>query len=69
MNDMNMPHTLDAMDLIVLAVLMFTVAMVIAWLVSPALRTWIERPKYRFLANVEGYDRHIGPADAHSRDE
>jgi hypothetical protein len=57
MNAMNMPHSFDAMDLIVLAVSLFTAVMFIAWLVSPALRTWIERPKYRFLASVESYDR------------
>jgi len=56
MNDMNMPYSFDAMDVIVVAVLLFTVIFFIAWLVSPALRTWIERPKYRFLSNVEDYD-------------
>jgi hypothetical protein len=45
------------MDFIVLAVLIFVVVFFAAWLISPALRTWIERPKYRFLADVEDYDR------------
>jgi hypothetical protein len=62
MNEMKMRHSFDvhafdAMDGIVFAVLLFTVVFFIAWLASPALRTWIERPKYRFLANVEDYDR------------
>lgn len=57
MNGMNMPHSFDAMDVIVFAALAFTVIFVIAWMVSPSLRTWIERPKYRFLADVESYDR------------
>ncbi len=69
MNGMNMSHSFDAMDLIVLAVFVFTLVMFVAWLVSPALRTWIERPKYRFLANVESYDRHIEPTDAITRVE
>jgi hypothetical protein len=62
---MNMPYSFDAMDLIVLAALLFTVIFFIAWLVSPALRTWIERPKYRFLASVQNYDekRPSGPRD------
>lgn len=58
MNGMNMSHSFDAMDLIVFAVLLFTIGMFVAWLVSPKLRVWIERPKYRFLANVETYDSH-----------
>ncbi len=62
MTGMNMAHSLDAMDLIVFAVLLFTVVFVAAWLISPALRTWIERPKYRFLANVENYDDSQRPA-------
>jgi hypothetical protein len=59
MNGMNMAHSLGAMDVIVLAVAIFTVVFVIAWLVSPALRTWIERPKYRFMENVEAHDRKL----------
>ena len=47
---------LGGMDFIVLAVLIFVIVFFAAWLISPALRTWIERPKYRFLASVEDYD-------------
>jgi hypothetical protein len=54
---MNMGSEFGAMDLIVLVVALFTVIFVAAWLLSPTLRTWIERPKYRFLADVEDYDR------------
>ena len=54
---MNMGSDLGAMDVIVLVVTLFTILFVAAWLFSPALRKWIERPKYRFLADVEGYDR------------
>jgi hypothetical protein len=49
--------TLGGMDFIVLAVLIFVVVFFAAWLSSPALRKWIERPKYRFLADVEDYER------------
>ena len=54
---MNMSSDFGAMDVIVLIVTLFTVLFVAAWLLSPALRKWIERPKYRFLSDVEGYDR------------
>lgn len=45
-------------DPIVYAACVFTGAFVVAWAVSPALRAWIERPKYQFLENVR---RHDGP--------
>jgi len=44
-------------NLIVLASLALAVAFVIAWLVLPDLRAWIERPKYEFQDAVQGYDR------------
>jgi hypothetical protein len=46
-----------AMDLIVLIAVGFAVLFLAAWACSPNLREWIERPKYRFLADVEQYDR------------
>jgi hypothetical protein len=55
MNSTVQPVT--AMDLIVLIVVVFAVLFLAAWVSSPGLRTWIERPKYRFLADVESYDR------------
>ncbi len=45
------------MDGVVLAAGVFAVVFFAAWLVSPALRAWIEKPKYRFQANVQDYDR------------
>lgn len=57
---MNMTHSMTGMDAIVLAVLVFTIGFLAAWALSPNLRTWIERPKYRFLADVEGYDKAQG---------
>jgi hypothetical protein len=50
------------MDAIVLLAVAFAVVFLAAWLVSPSLRVWIERPKYRFLADVQSYD------DLQSRD-
>ena len=50
-----MPMSL--MDLIVLLAGVFAVAFLFAWLLSPRLRVWIERPKYRFLADVQSYDK------------
>jgi hypothetical protein len=55
---MTTPAT-TTMDLIVLIAVIFALAFVAAWICSPTLRAWIERPKYRFLADTEGYDRVI----------
>jgi len=44
-------------DLVVLASVIFAVLFIVAWFASPALRTWIERPKHRFQDAVQGYDR------------
>lgn len=46
----------SAMDLIVGLAALFAVVFFAAWLVSPRLRAWVERPKYRFQANVRSYD-------------
>ena len=53
---MTMHSHLDLMDAIVLLTVVFAVVFFAAWLVSPRLRTWIERPKYRFLRDVQSYD-------------
>ena len=47
---------LPAMDLIVGLAALFAVLFFAAWLLSPRLRAWVERPKYRFQANVRSYD-------------
>ena len=52
-----MPEPMTAMDAIVLVAVAFVVAFLAAWCVSPALRDWIERPKYRFQKDVQSYDR------------
>jgi hypothetical protein len=44
-------------DIIVGASAAASLAFVLAWLLRPDLRAWIERPKYRFLADVRRYDR------------
>ena len=44
-------------DAIVLIAIVCAVAFVAAWLLRPDLRAWIERPKYRFQANVRSYDQ------------
>ena len=54
---MTMPMPMTAMDAIVLVALLFAVVFLGAWLVSPSLRAWIERPKYRFLADTKSYDQ------------
>jgi hypothetical protein len=45
------------MDAIVSLAGAFAVVFLVAWLISPRLRVWIERPKYRFLADVQTYDQ------------
>ena len=54
---MTMPMPMSLMDLIVLLAGVFAVVFLGAWIVSPRLRVWIERPKYRFLADVQSYDQ------------
>ena len=43
-------------DVIVLSSAAFAVVFAAAWLVSPALRAWIERPKHRFHEAAREYD-------------
>jgi hypothetical protein len=52
-----MPFSITMMDGIVLLAVLFAVVFSAAWLISPRLRVWIERPKYRFLANVQQADQ------------
>jgi hypothetical protein len=37
--------------------IVFVLGFFVAWLVRPELRAWIEKPKYRFQANVQSYDQ------------
>ena len=50
-------------DIVVLASVALAGAFVMGWLVSPGLRAWIERPKYRFQDAMQQYDvaqhRHV----------
>ena len=65
MATMTMPISL--MDVIVLLAGLFAVVFVVAWIVSPKLRDWIERPKYRFLADVQSYDQRQDHEPKHTR--
>ena len=66
---MTMPMTMSVslMDVIVLLAGIFTVVFPAAWLISPSLRVWIERPKYRFLADVQRYERSQDHEPKHTR--
>ena len=44
-------------NLIVFSALAFAVLFTGAWLLSPRLRIWLERPKYRFQANGQDYEQ------------
>lgn len=44
-------------DIIVGASAAASVAFVVAWILRPDLRAWIERPKYHFLTAVQRYDQ------------
>jgi hypothetical protein len=46
-----------AMDLVVGLAILFALVFLAGWLISPRLRAWVERPKFRFQANVRTYDR------------
>lgn len=50
-------------NIIVFSAIGFAAVFFIAWLIRPDLRTWIERPKYKFQANVQSYD-HMRSSDS-----
>ena len=54
---MNMTAPMSAMDVIVGRAVLFAVIFFAAWLGSPRLRAWVERPKYRFQADLRAYDQ------------
>ena len=57
---MNMTGSMNqwtAMDLIVGLSVLFALAFLGAWIISPALRAWVERPKYRLQENMRRYDQ------------
>ncbi len=43
-------------NIIVFSAIGFAALYFIAWLIRPDLRAWVERPKYKFQANVQSYD-------------
>jgi hypothetical protein len=61
MLSMGMQHPLGVMDLIVFAAMAFAVIFTVAWAVSPGLREWIERPKFRFQESVRSFDEERRP--------
>ena len=64
---MTITMPISLMDVIVLLAGLFAVVFVVAWIVSPKLRGWIERPKYRFLADVQSYDQRQDHDPRHTR--
>lgn len=44
-------------EVIVIASVAFGVGLVLAWLLRPDLRAWMERPKFRFQDDTRRYDR------------
>jgi hypothetical protein len=44
-------------ELIVGTSALLALAFCVGWIVSPALRAWLERPKHRFQSQIQGYDR------------
>jgi hypothetical protein len=54
---MNMTAHISPMDIIVGLAILFALFFFAAWLISPRLRAWVERPKYRFQANLRAYDQ------------
>jgi hypothetical protein len=58
MNDsMNGMLYITAMDVIVGFAVLFSVMFLAAWLASPRLRQWVERPKFGFQEALESYDQ------------
>jgi hypothetical protein len=43
--------------IIVSGSIVFAAALALAWLLSPELRAWLERPKHRFQDSVRRYDQ------------
>jgi hypothetical protein len=66
MMTMPMTTTVSLMDAIVLLAGIFAIVFLLAWIISPSLRVWIERPKYRFLADVQTYDQSQAHEPKHS---
>jgi hypothetical protein len=54
---MNLTASLTGLDWVVLTAVLLAAVFSLAWICSPGLRGRIEQPKYRFLADIENYDR------------
>jgi hypothetical protein len=44
-------------DAIVFSTIILAAVFTAIWLISPNVRAWVERPKYRFQSNVQSYDK------------
>jgi hypothetical protein len=44
-------------DAIVFSTIILAAVFSAIWLISPNVRAWVERPKYRFQSNVQSYDK------------
>ena len=44
-------------DAIVFSTIVLAAVFSAIWLISPNVRAWVERPKYRFQSNVQSYDK------------
>jgi hypothetical protein len=47
-------------SIIVFGSIVFAAGFVVAWLVRPDVRAWLETPKHRFQVNVRRYDHWAG---------
>ena len=47
------------LDIVVFAAIAFSVIFAVAWILSPPLRQWIEKPKYQFQRNVERHEESV----------
>ena len=56
---MNMHQSINTTDIVVFFAFALALAFVLAWCVSPALRNWIERPKYRFQKNLQSFEQSV----------
>jgi hypothetical protein len=44
-------------DAMVFSTIILAAVFTAVWLMSPSVRAWVERPKYRFQSNVQSYDK------------
>lgn len=62
MNDTITSYDMTAMNIIVAFVVILSVAFLMAWATSPALRAWIEKPNLRFQSEAQRFDEALKAA-------